>query len=348
MDRADHPLLFSPIYKEKVWGGRTLTKLGRSLPGDDSKPIGESWELADLASTSASGGGGGAERSRVRFGPLAGQSLHSLIQREPRGVMGHLPTSDAGGFPVLLKYLDARQHLSVQVHPSLAYATKHPDAYLKSEAWYIADAEPGSVIYKGVRAGVTPEQLRAALLTNTDAAVVPLLIEVPVKPGDCHYLPSGTCHALGAGILVAEVQTPSDTTYRVYDWGRKGRELHIEQALACIDLGPPDVRAYEVNRVLSTSPAQVTRRVVCEFFRIDELIMPAGFHDRIGGHEPSALMLLRGAMTLTTTGEPTPLLAGDTALLPAAMRPADMHITQHATLLHITFPKAQQSQLAHA
>jgi mannose-6-phosphate isomerase len=347
MHRADYPLLFSPIYKEKVWGGRTLEKLGRSLPGDRHKLIGESWELVDLASTSASGGGGGAERSKIDNGALAGQTLHSVIQREHQAVRGHLPLSDSGGFPVLLKYLDARQNLSVQVHPSPGYAAQHEDAFLKSEAWYIVDAAPGSVIYKGIKPGVTPEQLREALKTNTDEAVVPLMIEVPVKPGDCHYLPSGTCHALGAGLLVAEVQTPSDTTYRVYDWGRKGRELHIEQAIACITFGPPEVGQYEINRVLSESPAKMTRRVVCEFFRIDELKAPAGYEDRIGGPEPSAVMVLAGQVVITpASGETTTMKAGDSALLPAAMKEATLRADSDTTLLHVTFPQAENKQFA--
>src|SRR5690606_14007588 len=111
-------------------------------------------------------------------------------------------------------------------------------------AWYILDRDPGAVIYKGVKAGVTPQRFRAAIESDE---VADLLIAIPAEPGDCHYLPSGTCHALGAGVLVAEVQTPSDTTFRVYDWGRTGRALHIEQAMQCIEFGPPDVARYEKN-----------------------------------------------------------------------------------------------------
>lgn len=231
-----YPLTFEPIYKEKVWGGRSFETLGRTLPGDATTGIGESWELADLATTSASGGGGNAEYSVVANGPLKGQSIRELMQQYGEALLGQgVKPADDGGFPLLIKFLDAKENLSVQVHPSPEYAAAHKDAYLKSEAWYIIDHEPGAVIYKGLAPGVTPEMLRDALETNTDEAVVPLLNAIPAKNGDCHYLPSGTLHALGAGVLVAEVQTPSDTTYRVYDWGRTDRELHIEQAMACID-----------------------------------------------------------------------------------------------------------------
>ncbi|MEM8739191.1 MAG: type I phosphomannose isomerase catalytic subunit [Planctomycetota bacterium] len=349
-----YPLKFGPVYKEKVWGGRTLQqRLGRGLPGDEQTLIGESWELVDLATTSASGGGGGAERSVVTHGRFAGQTLAQLIEAHGRAVMGDLPLSDDGGFPVLLKYLDANQHLSVQVHPSPDYAAAHTDAFLKSEAWYIVAAEPGSVIYKGIKEGVTPEELRAAIQTNTDEAVVPLMIEVPVKPGDCHYVPSGTCHALGAGILVAEVQTPSDTTYRVYDWGRTGRELHVDQAIDCIHFGPPDVSEYELFTTLpsknggSGGGATVERLVACEFFRIDKVTADAGYDDGAGEDQPTVWMVLDGEGELTCDGhEPTTFGPGDTILLPPGMTDGQVAVTSNAQWLEVSFPQAENSKLA--
>ena len=141
-----YPLTFTPIYKEKVWGGRQLaTQLGRVLPGDEHTPIGESWELADLTQSSASGGGGGQERSVVANGPLAGCSLHEVIQRYGSRLLGRLHTTETGGFPLLAKFLDARENLSVQVHPTAQYVRSHADAHVKSEAWYVVHAEPGQV-----------------------------------------------------------------------------------------------------------------------------------------------------------------------------------------------------------
>ena len=343
----NYPLLLSPIYKEKVWGGRSLEQLGRVLPGKPEALVGESWELVDLAQTSASGGGGGAEASAVANGPLAGRTLTDLIAADPSAVLGDLPPSPQGGFPLLLKYLDASQNLSVQVHPSPRYAADHADAFLKSEAWYIVDAKPGSVIYKGIKQGVTPEQLRAAIEKNTDDAVVPLMISHPVKAGDIHYLPSGTCHALGGGILVAEVQTPSDTTFRVYDWGRTGRELHVEAALACIDFGPADTARFEPNQLLGDSPPHVTRRVVCEFFRIDTVQAPAGHSETEHRQQPWAIMLIDGSFTFTGAGlAPMDAQAGDTLLFPAACASTSVQTNQDCTWLEITFPQAGTSQLA--
>lgn len=353
-DTPLYPLKFTPIYKEKVWGGRTLETLGRDLPGDARTLIGESWELVDLATTSASGGGGGAERSTIAEGPLAGRTLARVIADHGRALMGDLPLSDddtsGGGFPILLKYLDANENLSVQVHPSPEYAAAHDDAFLKSESWYIVAAAPGSVIYKGIKPGVTPEQLRAAIETNTDEAVVPLMIEVPVKPGDCHYVPSGTCHALGAGILVAEVQTPSDTTYRVYDWGRTGRELHVEQAIECIHFGPPNVSEYELFTMLPSKSggASVERLVACEFFRIDKVTAVAGFEDAAGEDQPTVWMVLDGRGELHGNGQTINFHSGDTILLPptAAMRGGRVRVSGDAQWLEVSFPQAQSSRLA--
>ncbi|MDQ7012819.1 MAG: class I mannose-6-phosphate isomerase [Planctomycetota bacterium] len=259
-------LTFEPILKEKVWGGRRLGRLGKVLPrGVD---VGESWEIADLASTSSGGGGGGAARSIIANGPLAGNSLHDAMTLWGEGLLGGAQPSGAGGFPLLVKFLDAREHLSVQVHPSPAYACAHPEAHLKTECWYVVDAEPGSVIYKGVKPGVTREDVAGALRTGQGEGVVELLAAVPAVVGECHNLPSGTVHALGAGVLVAEVQTPSDTTFRVYDWakeyGRAGRELHVEQALACIDFGP--AAAATVSK-----GSGVTRLVSTPFYAVDEI-----------------------------------------------------------------------------
>ena len=344
----NYPLKFEPIYKEKVWGGRTLEALGRPLPGDQDTLIGESWELVDLAQTSASGGGGDAEHSTVTNGPLAGQSIHDVIAADKAGLIGSVPLSDAGGFPLLLKFLDARQNLSVQVHPSPEYAKQHPEANLKSEAWYVVDCEPGAKIYKGITQGTTAEQMREALKHNTDDAVVPLLVEAPVKPGDCHYLPSGTCHALGAGVLVAEVQTPSDTTFRVYDWGRTGRELHVEQAIECMTFGPADAGDAEDRATVDTGEGiEATRLVRTEYFRMDRLTAPAGADGEIGRGLPRLWMVLDGAGELACDAEAKTLFArGETLLLPASMTGGRWSIIEDATILEVTFPQAKEGGIA--
>lgn len=337
-----YPLKLVPIFKAKVWGGRQLDKLGKRLPPDE--PIGESWELVDLGVTSASGGGGGAERSIIANGPMTGRTLHDLIDQFGPQLLGNLKLTDQGGFPILVKFLDARQNLSVQVHPDAAYVAGHPDAYLKSEAWYVLDAEPGAVIYKGVRDGVTPDQFRAAINDNT---VEQLLIEVPVQPGDCHYLPSGTCHALGAGIVVAEVQTPSDTTFRVYDWGRTGRQLHVEQALQCIHFGPADTAAAEQPSRIEGPHSTVTRLCRCDYFRIERIDMADGQNQPVGRNQPTVWMVLSGRGRITCTGcDDVPFVPGDTILMPQSLH--DPHVATEAdtTWLEVTFPQAAANLIA--
>jgi mannose-6-phosphate isomerase len=333
-----YPLTFEPIYKEKVWGGRSLERLGRALPGDANTPIGESWELADLAATAASGGGGAAERSVIANGPLAGQTLHDVLQAQPQAMLGHLPLNDAGAFPLLVKFLDAQQNLSVQVHPSAEYAAAHPEAHLKSEAWYIVDCQPGAVIYKGVKSGTTAAQFREAIERD---ALEPLLIEVPVEPGQCHYLPSGTCHALGAGVVVAEVQTPSDTTFRVYDWGREGRQLHIDAAMQCMDLAPPATAAYEVHESIEGTQARATRLVRTEYFQIDRYHAPAGFSDTVGEGEPRVWMVLEGSGRITSEGPTVNFGPMQTLFLPAGLSQAQVQLDEATTWLAVSFPAAE-------
>jgi mannose-6-phosphate isomerase len=315
-----YPLLFEPILLEKVWGGRRLAGYAKHLP--PAVNIGESWELTDLPATAAEGAGGASACSIIRNGALARRPLQDAMHAWGPALMG--TARHHGRFPLLVKYLDAREHLSVQVHPSPAYCREHPEAHLKTESWYILDALPGSVIYKGVRPGVTRADFEAALATNDGQGVVHLMQAVPAIPGQCHNLPSGTIHALGAGVLVAEVQTPSDTTFRVYDWAReynrKGRALHIPQSLACIQLEPA--------RDATSCPEDAThaKLVTTGYFDIDEArlhqsaIWPLATQD--DSERPHVLMLVQGAGTLyATTGRYSDikLAKGDTALIPASL-----------------------------
>ena len=331
-----YPLLLEPIYKEKVWGGRTLERFGRSLPGGAEQGIGESWELADLASTSPSGGGGAAARTRIRNGPLIERTVGEVVEEFGSLVTGSLESGPSGAIPLLLKYLDARENLSVQVHPSPEYAARHPDAHLKSEAWYVVDAEPGAVLYKGVVEGTERGEFEEAVREGT---VADLLIRVPARPGDCHYLPSGTCHALGAGILVAEVQTPSDTTFRVYDWDRTDRELHLEEALECIDLAPPDTDPYEPGTTTGAGDAVARDLVECEHFSIREWTVLREGEVAWDAEEMSVLMLVEGEAVLRWGNDHVPSLvirSGDTVLLPAALERTSLDARSDVKLLEIT------------
>lgn len=319
-----YPLIFAPILKDKVWGGRRLESIGKALP--TGMLIGESWELADLMSTSASGGGGAAAHSVIINGPLAGKTIRDAVQQWGPGLLGPAqPTAD-GGFPLLVKFLDARENLSVQVHPSPGYAALNFGCNLKTECWMILAAEPGAVIYKGIKPGVTRELFARHIESNE---VANDMIAVPAIVGECHNLPSGTCHALGGGVLAAEIQTPSDTTYRVYDWGRTGRELHIEQAMACIDFGPPP----PVARVPSGMPRG--RLVTTEYFLVDSVTIPAMSTAALDfGPRATVVMMLEGHADLRAAGGSTLLSAGQTVLVPASLaESATLRAASHAHAL---------------
>jgi mannose-6-phosphate isomerase len=336
-----YPLVLDPIYKDKVWGGRTLETLGRTLPGGDTNLIGESWELADMAAASPSGEGGAAAYSKILNGPLNKRALGEVVKEFGPIVTGAARLNPDGSFPLLLKYLDATENLSVQVHPSVEFASDHPDARLKSEAWYIVAAEPGAVIYKGVKAGTTRDVFAAAI---EDGTVEKLMIRVPAVAGDCHYLPSGTCHALGGGILVAEVQTPSDTTFRVFDWGRAGRELHVEDALACIDYGPAETSGFEPGTVSERDDATGRDLVICEHFSIREWLIPNGGQLTLESDAVAVLMLLSGEAEVRwgeAGAQALKARAGNTIVLPAALAAVTLEASHDATVLEITIPSEE-------
>ena len=342
-----YPLHFEPIYLDKIWGWRRLEQLGRQLPGPETRPIGEAWELADLPGGSNADGHAEDQRSIVRDGPFAGSTLHDLIDEMGERFLGRLSPTDAGDFPLLVKYLDAREPLSVQVHPSPIYAASHPQCSVKSEAWYVIAAEPGSCIYKGVREDVTPEQFLAAAESEETEQLEPLLRKVPARVGDCHYLPSGLCHALGGGVLVAEVQTPSDTTFRVHDWGR-GRTTHLDDAMACIRFGPQDVGEAEKRSHIAGMFTTVSRLVTCEHFRIEKVRMVESYEHEIPYDQPTVWMVLEGGGTITCGANATPVQfrGGETMLVPANLEDARVALHHDTVWLEITFPHTWETMIA--
>jgi len=340
-----YPLRFASILKEKVWGGRRLARFGKALPEDPNVRIGESWELADLSSTSPSGGGGEAAHSIITNGKLAGKPIGHAVALWRERLLGEAlygRACDEQGVevpavPILLKYLDASEHLSVQVHPSPAYAKAHPDAHLKTESWYILDAEPMGdfepMIFAGLRENVDENTLRQLI---SEGRAGEALLAHPAVPGQCYTLVSGTVHALGAGVLVAEVQTPSDTTFRLYDWTREykraERELHLDQAMACIDFDadpPPEPRS--ADREAPISPLAET-----DFYTIDE-VRPRGTALPMEDDGCFALMTVAGTGTLRAPGcEPEPIAAGTTLLIPASCaRGSTLDGDEHLRVLKI-------------
>jgi len=310
---APYPLTFEPLLFEKVWGGRKLADIGKTLPNPNGK-YGECWELADMATTSASGAGGGAARSLIARGALKGSTLSEAMKLWGPRLLGTVQPLANGAFPILIKYLDATENLSVQAHPSPEFAVLNRGAHLKTESWFIMDVEPGAVIYKGIKYGVTKEHFEAHIENDR---VVDDLIEIAAVPGTCHTLPSGTCHALGSGVVVAEVQTASDTTFRVYDWGRAGRQLHVREALECIPFTP----APRGTRLVE--PQVCARLATTDFYTIDHAL--AQEHDELSiatGTGCTIVMLLSGRARLDWPDgqgamERMEIQGGDTVLIPA-------------------------------
>lgn len=259
-----------------------------------------------MPATSASGGGGAPARSVIDNGPMAGRTLHDALDAWGARLLGGSRPTAGGDFPLLIKYLDARENLSVQVHPSPAYAAAHAGAHLKTESWFVLDAAPGAKIYKGVRPGVTREHLARAVAAG---GLEELLHAVEASPGECHTLPSGTVHALGAGILVAEVQTPSDTTYRLFDWGRQGRALHVREALECAEPGPAPTAAR--------AGASGGRLAETPHFAIDMLRLAAGASAPLSGG-CAVLMVLSGFGRIRSGVADLDASPGATVLVPAA------------------------------
>lgn len=231
------PFLVQPILVERPWGGDRLAARGAGLPPETK--IGESWEIVDLPQHVARAVD--EPSSIIATGPFAGERLHHVVSRAGDALLGSIaPTAD-GRFPLLFKLLDARQHLSVQVHPRADYVSRHPDTRLKTESWYVIDAGDDSVLYLDVADHADSEAIERALGSGQ---IVDLLRRVPARVGDFHHVPAGLVHALGAGTFVAEAQTPSDTTFRIYDWsveyGRVPRPLHVHEAAESIRVRPDD------------------------------------------------------------------------------------------------------------
>lgn len=319
-----YPLRFSPIFQDYLWGGRNLaTKLNKPIPIDGIWA--ESWEVVDHPNYA----------SEVSNGSRKGMKLGDLVTRESEWLFGkHAPQPR---FPLLFKYLDCQQVLSVQVHPDDHYARRmNPPDLGKTEAWYIIEAIPDATIYAGLRAGVDREQLKIAI---DHGRTEDCLHKVVPRAGDCLFIPSGTVHALGAGLLVAEIQQASNTTFRLFDWNRvgpdgKSRALHIEQAIQTIDFDAGPRMPQQVD--LTGMPGR-QRLVCCDKFVLDRIEGRAGL--TMGGDERFHILTVpRGSLRLEFDGGVEHLNRGDCVLLPACMRQSTVWLSESATALDMYLP----------
>lgn len=325
MVRLNQPLLFEPYLRPMVWGGRELTVLNKRMP--DAASYGESWEISDHPH----------HRSVIAQGPLAGTSVRSLMEQHRQELLG--PAAERYAvFPWLVKWLDARDWLSVQVHPDDAKAkVLWPGEGGKTEAWVIVAAKEGARVWAGLKEGVDAQCFLASLHQGT---ILECLNEITPRPGQCIFLPAGTVHAVGGGVLFAEVQQTSDATFRLFDWNRvdaegKPRKLHLEQGMAAIDWNAGPVKPVHIEgfpafneRRSGPLPNRNKQLVRCEFFSLS----------CIQGTEPIQLgnqgrlqvaIVLAGSGRLANGVE---VQTGQTWLLPAslpdiALQPGDQGIS---------------------
>ena len=303
------PIAFEPIFKEKIWGGRSLeTSLAKEIPSGSL--IGESWEIS----------GYGPDLSVAVTGEYKQLTIQQILEKNPKGFLGDSAGYDS--FPLLCKFIDANDKLSVQVHPDNEQVTENNWGLSgKTECWYIADAQPGAQIIVGFKSGVTLEDVRTGIQNNS---LGELLNQIPVIKGDMLFIPSRTVHAILDGTLLYEVQQTSDITFRLYDWGRVDkngtpRQLHIAESLKTVDTTFHE--QHKIPPVLVSSLNDVERffRVACRYFAVEEYVFQRDSSLQLPKKRSfSVITVLDGAVSLYT-GEKTKtaVLKGQTILLPA-------------------------------
>ncbi|MFN4259240.1 MAG: type I phosphomannose isomerase catalytic subunit [Gemmataceae bacterium] len=325
-----YPLRFEPIFKSALWGGQRLAEwFGPDVAGGDQ--VAEAWVLSDQ----------GENLSRVAEGPLRGRTLRELLDQTPERILGRSALTPARRFPLLLKFIDARQVLSVQVHPHDRHAHLIPEGDQgKTEAWVILAADADSAIYAGWRAGAQPEQIQQAIREHRLGEQLHHFVP---KPGDCVFIPAGMVHAIGAGIVLFEIQQTSNVTFRLHDWDRvdpgtgQTRALHLEEALECLDFtsgpGAPVQPVLEV-----TEPARRELLVACPYFQLWRWQGKRPFTVGAAG-ACRVLVGITGQATVEHEGRDYRLRPGDVLLLPAEVSSCACRPDGPVTLLECGLPE---------
>jgi mannose-6-phosphate isomerase len=321
-----YPLTFDPIFKDYPWGGRNLgEKFGRAIPDGI---VAESWEIAAHPNGS----------STVNNGPLAGRTLPEVQAELGVDLLGerNKKALELGKFPLLIKLLDANRWLSVQVHPDDAYAMEHEGDWGKTEMWVVLHAEPGAELIYGFKPGVTKELFAQALAENR---VEDWLHRLPVTVGDVVFVPTGTVHALGMGIIIAEIQQNSDVTYRIYDWGRP-RPIHVQQSLDVLDFTAIAPTALTPKRLLEDEGLVVEQIGACDYFETERVFLPAGssYFGLCDGETFEIWGVIQGAVTVDWAGEPLDLAGVSWVLLPASLGEFQITAEESAVLLRVVTP----------
>src|SRR6267378_1553299 len=300
-----YPLIFQPAFKERVWGGRELERLyGKTLP--PGAIIGESWEISDRP----------GDASVIANGPLAGKDLRWLMEHHAAEILGGAKPAAEGRFPLLCKILDARDKLSLQVHPPASKAAELKGEP-KTEMWFIADAAPDASLYVGLKRGVTRAEFEQKI---SDGSVAECFHRIPVRAGDTMFLPSGRVHAIGDGLVIFEIQQNSDTTYRVFDWNRVGldgkpRDLHVAQSLASIDFNDFEPKLAQGQ---FTGNETKTRPLVNDpLFNVEAVEMKSGTHTDLKSRALQIVGVVRGQIEIHSGSTLVKLSSGEFCLVPA-------------------------------
>lgn len=325
-----YPLRFEPIYQYRLWGGRRLANILKAPLPDG--PIGEAWILSDRED----------HPSLVANGPLKGQSIGQVMKQSQGPLMGRL-SQRFQRFPLLLKYLDAHEMLSVQVHPGYSHADIPPaKGTAKTEAWVVLESGKKSRIDAGLKARTTANILRQSV---RDGTLSDHLVSIAPKPGDSVFIPAGTVHSLGGDVVVFEVQQNSDVTFRLYDWGHvdaktgKPRELQVDQAIACTDFVNGKC-GLVTPAVESAEPVKRERLFDCDAFQLWRLHGEVSFTVGAKG-EPRVLVCIGGAGQLEPGDETYPVQKGEVWLLPAEVGACTFQPHGAASLLEIAIPDVQ-------
>ena len=319
MENQLYPFVFEPILKHRIWGGGKLaTVLGKEIPDDRT---GESWELSAVE----------GDVSLVANGAMEGTPLTELIVEFGGDLLGRSVHEKFGNkFPLLFKFIDAREDLSIQVHPNDTLAKERHNSFGKTEMWYVMDADEGSQIIVGFKPGATPQKYLQALKDKT----LPQMLErKTAAAGDVFFLETGTVHAIGAGILLAEIQQTSDITYRIYDWDRvddegNNRELHVDQALEAMNYDQVDaVRKYD-SVENSANPI-----VDCPYFTTNFIPLDGEFQPKVPEGSFAVYMCVEGSFSIRADEVDYIFTKGDTVLVPAVLNRE--RLTGNATLLQV-------------
>lgn len=318
-----YPLKFEPILKERLWGGTKLKEvLGKPIENDIT---GESWELSGVK----------GDISVVANGPLAGTSLQEIIDQMPEELLGKGVVERFGkDFPILIKFIDAKQDLSIQLHPNDALAKERHNSFGKTEMWYVMDADPGANLIVGFNRNVTKEEYSESLENDT---LLDLLNYEEVKEGDTFFINTGKIHAIGAGVLLAEIQQTSDITYRVFDFNRKDkngnlRELHTDLALDAMDYKKKDDFKVDYRRDLDT----VNTMVDCPYFKTNFLNLNQNLDLEISKRSSfTILMCVGGSAEIKSDTRSVGIRKGETVLIPANSKSISIK-TSGTKLLEVT------------